>query len=59
MTPDLTTALAALTTIAQFDVAAVTVKKGRGEYVPVGHCAYLREVARKALGLPLLDSGKS
>lgn len=53
------TPTAALQTIAAYDVAAVTQRIGTGEYVPVGHIRYLRELARKALGLPLLDSGKS
>jgi hypothetical protein len=48
---------AALRKIAAFDIDTATIAIQHGEYVPVGHLRYLRELARKALGLPLIDSG--
>lgn len=48
---------AALQKIAAYQI--VVLKRGNEELVAVGHIRYLREIARKALGLPLLDSGKS
>jgi hypothetical protein len=40
----------ALTKIATYILPVF--KKAGGEYVPVGNVTYLREIARKALGLP-------
>ena len=51
MTDD--TVTAALRKIATYNIPIV--KIARGEYVALGHVTYLRELARRALGLPRTD----